>query len=106
MLQQDLPESGVKAMLRLLENARIKELKVWALNSHFDFKDALKERGYRWVADRKTWATSIPATQLEQEVEWLRNAVYGGRPFQLELEKMDAMNRFSVRRGAVEQVRY
>ncbi len=92
--------------VRLLENARTKELKVWALNSPFDSKDVLKERGYRWNADRKTWATSIPATHLEQEVEWLRSSVYGGHPFQLELEKMDAMNRFSIRRGSSEFVNY
>lgn len=106
VLQQNLPESGVKAMLRLLENARTKEVKVWALNSSFDSKDALKGRGYRWEAERKTWATSIPSALLDQEVEWLRSSVYGGRPFKLELEKMDAMNRYSVRRGVVEQVCY
>lgn len=106
VLQQELPESGVKAMLRLLENARTKEIKVWALNSPFDSKDALREHGYRWVADRKTWAASIPFALLDEEVEWLRDSVFGGRPFQLELEKIDAMNRFSVRRGEVEVLRY
>lgn len=106
VLQQDLPESGVKVMLRLLENARTKEFKVWAINSPFDSKDALKERGYRWVADRKTWAVSIPATFLEQEVEWLRSSVYGGRQFSLELEKIDALNRFSERRGSSEKISY
>jgi len=106
VLQQTLPESDTKVMLRLLENARTKELKVWALNSPFDSKDALKARGYRWVADRKTWATSIPAVLLEPETEWLRSEVYGGRPFQLELESMDAMNRFSSRRGSSELVKY
>lgn len=102
VLQQDLPESGVKAMLQLLENTRTKELKIWALNSPFESKDALKERGYRWVADRKLWAGSVAFTQLDKEVEWLRGAVYGGRKFKLELEKVDAMNRFSTRRGSVE----
>lgn len=106
VLQQDLPESGVKAMLRLLENARTKEVKVWALNSPFDSKDALKGRGYRWEADRKTWAASIPSTLLDQEVEWLRDAVYGGRPFQLELETVDALNRFSSRRGSIELAKF
>lgn len=61
---------------------------------------------YRWMAERKTWATSIPATQLDQEIEWLRTTVYASRPFQLELEKMDALNRFSVRKGGSEVVKY
>jgi DNA polymerase-3 subunit epsilon len=106
LLQQNLPESGVKAMLRLLENARAKDIKVSALNSPFDTKDALKERGYRWDGERKTWAKAIPSSLLDQEVEWLRSAVYGGRSFQLELEKLDAFNRFSLRKGDVEFVRF
>lgn len=106
LLQQDLPESGAKAMLRLLENGRTKELKVSALNSHFDTKDVLRGRGYRWDAERKTWAKPIPSASLEQEVEWLRESVYAGRPFQLELEKLDAYNRFSPRRGESQILKY
>ena len=102
LLQQKLPESGVKAMLRLLENAQMKELKVWALNSPFESKDALKQRGYRWNATRKTWSASIAEQLLNQEVDWLKNTVYGGQPFQLELERMDALSRFSTRRCSVE----
>jgi DNA polymerase-3 subunit epsilon len=106
LLQQELPESGVRAMLKLHENAQTKELKVWALNSPFDSKDALKQRGYRWNAARKTWSTSISEPELNQEADWLRNAVYGGQSFQLELEKMDALNRFSPRKSVVELVNF
>lgn len=106
ILQKDLPESGTKAMLRLLENGRVKELKISALNSHFDTKDVLRERGYRWDAERKVWAKSIPIGLLDQEVEWLRESVYANKPFQLELEKVDAYNRFSIRRGESQVVKY
>lgn len=106
VLQRDLPESGVKAMKALLANARINELKVSALNSPFDSKDKLKARSYRWEPERKTWSVLLPQANLPQEVEWLRENIYQSRPFKLELEKIDALHRFSSRRGTTETVSY
>lgn len=91
-------------MKRLLENARVRDYKVWALGSPFDSKDALKERGYRWNAERKVWGGTVAQATLEQEKEWLKAVVYGGRGFQIELEKVDAFNRFSDRQGLIEKV--
>lgn len=106
VLQCDLPGSGVKAMKALLANARENEVKVWALNAPFDNKDKLKARGYRWEAERKTWSGLIPHANLPQEVDWLREHVYQGRSFKLELEKISALHRFTSRRGAVEMMSY
>jgi DNA polymerase-3 subunit epsilon len=106
VLQCTLPESGDKALKILLQNARIKEFKVWALNAPFDTKDKLKARGYRWAAERKTWNGIVTEVNLPQEVEWLREHVYQGKPFKLELEKIDALHRFSSRRGPSETVSY
>ena len=106
VLQSELPVSGGKAMKALLANARASEIKVWALNAPFDQKDKLKARGYRWEADRKTWAGLVTQSNLESEVEWLRENVYLSRPFKLELEKIDALHRFTSRRGNTEMVSY
>jgi len=106
VLQSDLPASGVKVMKALLEKARIPEFKVWALNAPFDNKDKLKERGYRWDGERKTWNGFVAQTDLANETDWLREAVYENRKFRLELEKIDAYNRFTNRRGQVELVDY
>ena len=106
VLQSELPVSGIKVMKVLLEKARLPETKVWAINAPFDNKDKLKERGYRWDGDRKIWNSAITQTDLQLEIDWLREEVYGNRPFKLELEKIDALNRFSVRRGATEVVDY
>jgi hypothetical protein len=43
---------------------------------------------------------------LPLEVEWLRAEIYANRPFKLELEKIDAFNRFTSRRGATEMLSY
>jgi DNA polymerase-3 subunit epsilon len=102
ILQSELPVSGGKVMKALLANARANEVKVWALNAPFDQKDKLKSRGYRWEAERKTWTGLVTQANLDAEVEWLRDNVYLGKPFKLELEKIGALNRFTTRRGAIE----
>ena len=106
VLQSELPLSGVKVMKVLLEKARIPEFKVSALKAPFETKDKLKERGYRWDAERKLWHTTLPQTDISIEVDWLRAEVYSNRPFDLEWEKIDSYNRFSDRRGATEVVNY
>ncbi len=106
VLQTELPVSGVKAMQILLEKARLPEIKVWALNAPFDNKDKLKGRGYRWNGERKTWTRSVYQVELQMEVDWLRSEVYDNRKFKLELEKVDAFNRFTLRLGETELVNY
>lgn len=106
VLQCNLPESGCKAMKALLSSARASEIKVWALNAPFDNKDKLKARGYRWEAERKTWSGLVSQTGLPQEVDWLREHIYQGRAFKLELERINALHRFTSRRGATEIVGY
>jgi DNA polymerase-3 subunit epsilon len=106
VLQKPLPSSGMLAMQTLLQNARLAEIKVSALGSPFESKDVLKERSYRWNADKKIWAKSIPPKSLDDEVSWLSHSVYAGKGFRLELEKMTAMNRYSNRQGPSEIVKY
>jgi len=106
VLQSELPVSGGKVMKALLANARANEIKVWALNAPFDQKDKLKGRGYRWEAERKTWTGLVTQPNLAEEVEWLRENVYLGKPFKLEQEKIGALNRFTARRGTTEVVSY
>lgn len=106
VLQSELPVSGVKVMKILLEKARIPEIKIWALNAPFDNKDKLKDRGYRWDAERKIWNISMSQVALPMETEWLKTEVYSNRGFKLELEKVDSINRFTTRRGTTELVNY
>jgi DNA polymerase-3 subunit epsilon len=95
-------ESGSNPLRLMLENARINEYQLSALNSPFDSKDALKARRYRWNTEKKVWATYVAKTHFEDEIGWLREHVYNKRPFKIELEKIDSYNRFSNRAGAIE----
>ena len=102
VLQSELPVSGTKVMKVLLEKARLPEYKIYALNAPFDNKDKLKDHGYRWDAERRVWAGFVSQSELQNEVDWLREAIYFSKSFKLELEKVDALNRFTARRGVSE----
>jgi DNA polymerase-3 subunit epsilon len=102
VLQSDMPVTGTKVMKVLLEKARLPEFKVYALNAPFDNKDKLKEHGYRWDAERKVWAGFISQSELQTEVDWLRDEIYFNKKFKIELEKVDSLNRFTSRRGSFE----
>ena len=106
VLQQVLPASGKKAMQTLLQHARIPDIKVSALGSPFESKDLLRDPGYRWNAEKKVWAKSVPDQALDAETAWLKDAVYGGKSFRLEYEKLTAKNRFSNRPGPTEVVKF
>lgn len=48
ILSRPLPVTGVYTLAALLKAARGTTLRCWAENSPFEFKNALKQRGYRW----------------------------------------------------------
>jgi DNA polymerase III subunit epsilon len=52
ILALELPTTGTSALAVLLEKARKKTVRVWAEQSPFDLKDALRRRGYRWSDGR------------------------------------------------------
>lgn len=106
VLQSELPVSGIKVFKMLLDKARTPDIKVWALNSAFETKDKLRERGYRWDGERKLWNKAVPLDELMDETNWLKAEVYNNRAFKIEQEKMDAYNRFSTRAGKTETVNY
>lgn len=96
-LNADLPVSGEKAMLAMTREARLKDIEVSALNSHFDSKDVLKGNKYFWDGDKKVWHKAVKENDLHDEVEWLKASVYGGREFKVSLVEVDAYTRFSSR---------
>ena len=106
ILQKELPKSREKALQPLLRNAELSEFRLAALNSPFDAKDVLKTRKYRWDSDKKVWSIFIPKRGLESEVKWLKENVYGGKEFQIELEELDAFNRYTNRRGLAQKFDY
>ncbi|MGK2911527.1 MAG: 3'-5' exonuclease [Sphingobium sp.] len=72
-----------------------------AKGAHFDTKDALRARGYRWDAadDRKVWWREVADDQLAPEQFWLAANVYAAkaRPTAIcsDLERVTPRTRFA-----------
>lgn len=101
LLAQELPESGGLALASLLANARRKTIRIWAEGSPFDAKDKLKVRHYRWNAGDdgrpKAWYCDVDESDLELELAYLRQEVFGGRLPKLPMDTITAFNRYSSR---------
>lgn len=99
VLATTLPRAGVPAMAKLLETARRPTFRIWAENSPFDLKDALKARGYRWNGDGTPRAWFIDAgdeAARDREVAFLKADIYQ-RDVDLLIRSINAFDRFSER---------
>lgn len=97
--------SGARTGLALLlDAATAPSFKLRATGSPFESKDLLKERGYRWDAEARVWACTLPTPErLEAELVWLKSEVYGRRSARLEIEAMDSLVRYSSRPGVMSE---
>jgi len=101
VLTGELPKSGGTALAKLIATANVPAYRLWATNSPFDSKDAMKARGYSWDAGRRCWHRTVEKTTVKAEACWLRDNVYGGREVAIEFEALDATLLFSARSGAI-----
>ena len=95
---------GQPALMGLLNNYLQPSSKIYAVNAHFDTKDILKDRGYRWndgvaPGSIKAWSVDVEGDALQDELAWLKATIYGGRSFALPVDQVDAYTRFSTRNG-------
>ena len=99
LLSMTLPKSGDLVLKTLLNNARLKSYRIWALGSPFDSKDLLKNRGYRWPGDNgknRSWYIDVDEESKEQELKYLREEIFK-RDIDLPINPITAFNRFSER---------
>lgn len=100
LLGRPLPRSGRPTLQQLLEQARTTSWRIWAENSPFEFKDALKARGYRWNGEAgggpRAWYVDVSEAEREAEIAYLRTDIYRGE-IDLLTRRIDAHDRFSDR---------
>ncbi|MDR7305092.1 3'-5' exonuclease [Rhodoferax saidenbachensis] len=102
VLAVPLPHAPHTGLAQLLEAANHPSYRLSATNAPFDAKDLLKARGYRWNADQRVWATRLADdAALHAEFDWLRDQVYNHRHAAVQIEKMDALAKYSNRGGVV-----
>jgi len=103
ILASPLKPGAQSAMKKLLSRVNEPRFKVQATGAPFESKDLLKNRGYRWDANRKVWHTQLPnEAALDAECDWLHSRVYGGRSARIAVERLDARVRYSRRGGSAE----
>jgi DNA polymerase-3 subunit epsilon len=100
LLSRPLPISGHSALSKLLLSARGKTYRCWALNSPFETKDELKQRGSRWNGREdgtpRSWWIDVPEDALTSELTYLRGEIYK-RHVDLPIAEITAFNRHSGR---------
>lgn len=75
LLRHDL-YNGCTGLGALLENARRPGWIVRAMGAHFNVKERLKARGYRWDGGTCVWWREVGDETLEFERRWLDDFVY------------------------------
>lgn len=96
-------ESGKPSGLKqLFASARQPSYRVWASKAHFDQSPLLKERGYTWnpgtaPGSMKAWNTMVQDPELQAELDWLGNTIFGGKEVILPVERLTAKTRYSSR---------
>lgn len=92
LLGETLPQAETTVLAQLRDNAIAKTYRIPAKGAPFEKKDILKERGYRWNAEKKVWWTEVH--ELDEEMQWLSGEVYG-KSMKLASETITAKNRYS-----------
>lgn len=93
--------TGALPFAQLLESARRPTCRIWAVGSPFECRERLKSSGYRWNYGNdsrpKAWYTDVSESDLEREVAWLEESVYGACSDSYIVERLTAFERYSVR---------
>jgi len=96
ILAHPLPVSGTPVLKPLLDRLSQVSYTLFALNLPYSKKDLLKARKYCWDGDQKVWYCTVVGNQsFEDEVLWLKNEIYGGRPARIDVVERDSRTRFS-----------
>lgn len=89
---------GRTGLSMLLESAREDRIALKAIDTPFETKDLLKERGYRWDAGGsgkcKGWFTELAEQYLVNEKVWLSEHIYSGSPAKVTEERQNARQRY------------
>lgn len=89
---------GRNALAHLLESARKRTARIWAVDSPFGVKDRLHARGYQWSngegGTRKCWFRDVLPSEAPEECRWLAEKGHVPRP---DVQIFNAKDRYSVR---------
>lgn len=101
VLANQLPLSKDSALKVLLDNARMKEYRIWAEGSPYAAKDILKARGYHWSNSGdnnkpRSWFIDVSSERVKEEVGFLHSEINTSE-VALNIDNITAFNRYSRR---------
>ena len=100
LLSRPLMTSGAPALGKLLEQARQPTWRIWATGAAFEYKQTLRDRGYKWhdgsEGPAKSWYIDVVEDDREAELRFLSETIFK-RPINLPQQRLAARDRFSVR---------
>jgi DNA polymerase-3 subunit epsilon len=100
ILSANVPKLNRSAFAILLERARRKTVRIWAEQSPFELKDALKKRGYKWSDGSdgrlRSWYIDVDDARKADEIDFLQKTIYL-QDLEPRMQYVSAMNRFSIR---------
>ncbi|ATU71715.1 DNA polymerase III polC-type [Gluconacetobacter sp. SXCC-1] len=100
ILDRVLPVSERPALAALLDNARQIRCRIWAENAPYEYKDTLRQRGYRWNdgtdGNPRAWSITLAEGAVEAELAYLSAEVFS-RPVDLPVTRITPWDRFSTR---------
>lgn len=70
----------------LIHNSYQKEFAVFATGAPFEVKDLLRQRQYRWDAERRVWHKTVMEKDLQAERDFLAGEIYSGTDLHEEQE--------------------
>lgn len=103
VLRAALPHGDGNGLMQLVQSARQPSFRLQANGAPFEAKDLLKARNYRWDGTARVWHTVLSdQAAVQAEAQWLKAQVYAGRPARVQLERLEARQRYSGRPGRME----
>jgi DNA polymerase-3 subunit epsilon len=92
---------GTLPMAALLESSRRPTVRLWATDAAFEFKTALKAKGYRWNSGEdgrpRAWYRDLREEDADAECNWLNAHVYRGSRGRWRKHVFGALDRYSDR---------
>lgn len=89
-----LPD-GQSPLQRLIAKSLKSSVRIEANGAAFDKKDELKASGYFWDGEARVWYRIVDEDAMDAEFDWLRGAIYDGRPARVNVQFITAAARFS-----------
>lgn len=105
ILSSKLPLSGIPALKPVIDSLNRVDHTIYATNAPFAKKELLKNRRYQWDSERKCWRkTLIGTAAYDEELSWLRNAVFEEGEARIDVVEVDARLRYASRSQRVTSV--